>query len=206
MGPAKKTDLERTLQGLEPVPRPRADIEQYPTPAGIAAEVAYMALGRGDLEGRTVLDAGCGNGVLGIAAALLGARDVTGADLDPEAVEVAGRNARRVGAKGRWVVSDVRAVEGPFDTVLMNPPFGSQRRHADLPFLDAALRLGRVVYSFHNAKAEAFVLRRIRASGATITDRLEYAFPLGRAFAFHRRDVQRIPVLLLRVEPQRRDK
>jgi len=144
-----------------------------------------MALARGDLQGRRVLDPGCGNGVLGIAAGLLGAADVVGVDVDPEAIEVARRNAQRVGVP---------------DTVLMNPPFGAQRRHADLPFLDRALEVGRVVYGFHNAKAEAFVVRRIRSRGARVTDRLEYAFPIPRSFPFHRRDRERIPVVLLRVD------
>lgn len=200
MGLVKKVDLERTLQSLEPVPRPRADLEQYPTPAGLAAELAYVALARGDLEGKRVVDLGCGNGVLAIAAALLGASEVVGVDLDPEAVEVARRNARRIGASVTWRVSDVREVEGPFDTVLMNPPFGSQRRHADLPFLDRAIEVARVVYSFHNAKTEAFLLRRIASRGARVTDREEYAFPLSHAFAFHRQHIERIPVLLLRIE------
>ena len=159
-----------------------------------------MALARGDLQGRRVLDPGCGNGVLGIAAGLLGAADVVGVDVDPEAIEVARRNARRVGVTGAWRVADVREVSGPFDTVLMNPPFGAQRRHADLPFLDRALEVGRVVYGFHNAKAEVFVLRRIRSRGARVTDRLEYAFPIPRSFPFHRRDRERIPVVLLRVD------
>lgn len=200
MAAVRKVDLERILEALEPLPRPRSPLEQYPTPAGIAAEVAYIALGREDISGRRVLDAGCGHGVLGIAAALLGAAHVLGVDIDPDAVEVARRNARRAGVDADWRVADVRDVEGPFDTVLMNPPFGSQRRHADLPFLDRALRIGHVVYGFHNAKAEAYVRRRIESQGRRITDRLEYAFPLRRSFAHHRKDVARILVVLLRSE------
>ncbi|SMP39552.1 50S ribosomal protein L11 methyltransferase [Anoxynatronum buryatiense] len=41
----------------------------------------------------TVLDIGCGSGILAIAAALLGARQAIGVDLDPVAVEVSIRNA-----------------------------------------------------------------------------------------------------------------
>src|SRR3990170_220492 len=196
----KKVDLERSLEGLEPLPRPQARLEQYPTPPGIAAEVVYIALGRGDIEGRAVLDAGCGNGILGIAAALLGAASVVGIDVDPEAIEIARRNGRRLAPDASWRVADIGGIEGVFDTVLMNPPFGAQRRHADLPFLDRALSLARVVYSFHNGKAEAFIARRIGSRGGRITDRIEYAFPVRRAFAFHRRDVARIHVLLLRTE------
>lgn len=196
----KKRDLERLLQSLEPVSRPRADVEQYPTPPGIAAEVVHIALGRGDIAGRKVLDAGCGNGVLAIAAAASGAAEVVGIDVDPEAIEVARRNSRRSSVRVVWRVADVRTVEGPFDTALMNPPFGSQRRHADLPFLDRAMRVASVVYSFHNAKTEAFLERRIAALGGRITHRLAYSFPLQRAFRFHTADVRRILVILLRIE------
>lgn len=39
-----------------------------------------------DLHGRTVIDYGCGSGILAIAAALLGARQVIGIDNDPQAI------------------------------------------------------------------------------------------------------------------------
>lgn len=45
--------------------------------------------------GCTVLDAGCGSGVLSLAACLLGAKRVLGVDHDPEAVARARDNARR---------------------------------------------------------------------------------------------------------------
>ena len=43
----------------------------------------------------TVLDYGCGSGILGIAALKLGARAATGIDIDPLALEAARYNARR---------------------------------------------------------------------------------------------------------------
>lgn len=196
----KKAQLERALQSLELVPSPKATIEQYATPPGIAAEVVYFALGRGDVADRSVLDAGCGNGILGIAAALLGARRVLGVDIDPEAIDVARRNARRRGVAIAWAARDIGKVEERVDTVLMNPPFGAQRKHADLPFLDRALDLGAVVYSFHNAKTRRFVERRIAARGARITDRIDYAFPIARTFPFHRDDARAVPVTLFRTE------
>ncbi len=199
-GPMKKARLERILQSLEAIPSPRADIEQYPTPAGVAAEVAYIAHAKGDVVGVRVLDAGCGNGILAIAAKLLGAAEVVGADIDPLAIEVAARNADRTRVEVDWRHADVTRVEGPFDTVLMNPPFGSQTRHADLPFLDHAVSVGRVVYSFHNGVTEEFVARRIEARGGRITDRLPYTFGLRRSFAFHRKEIQPIPVVLFRTE------
>lgn len=45
--------------------------------------------------GRTVLDYGCGSGILGIAAARLGAGPVLGVDIDDKALEAARDNAER---------------------------------------------------------------------------------------------------------------
>ncbi|PJE78788.1 Ribosomal protein L11 methyltransferase [invertebrate metagenome] len=43
----------------------------------------------------SVLDYGCGSGILGIAALLLGAHHVTGVDIDPQALTATAENARR---------------------------------------------------------------------------------------------------------------
>ncbi len=196
----KKVQLERILQSLEPVSSPRADIEQYATPAGIAAEVAFIALAKGDIACRRVLDLGCGNGVLAIAAKLLGATEAVGVDIDPKALLLAERNARRANADVVWREADVREVQDRFDTVLMNPPFGAQTKHADLPFLEKALSVASAIYSFHNAVTEAFIEKRIGSRGARITDRMVYRFPIPKAFPFHRSEVREIPVLLYRIQ------
>jgi ribosomal protein L11 methyltransferase len=47
------------------------------------------------LTGRRVLDYGCGSGVLAIAAARLGASEVVGVDIDPEALLIARDNAAK---------------------------------------------------------------------------------------------------------------
>ncbi|KEQ18920.1 50S ribosomal protein L11 methyltransferase [Endozoicomonas numazuensis] len=46
-------------------------------------------------ENQTVIDYGCGSGILAIAALLLGAKTVTGVDLDPQALEATVDNAER---------------------------------------------------------------------------------------------------------------
>ena len=47
------------------------------------------------VAGRNVIDYGCGSGILGLAALLLGARHVVGVDTDPQALEASRENARR---------------------------------------------------------------------------------------------------------------
>ncbi len=47
------------------------------------------------LQSKTVIDFGCGSGVLGIAAALLGAEHVWAVDVDPDAVDACNENAHK---------------------------------------------------------------------------------------------------------------
>jgi len=47
------------------------------------------------LAGKRVIDYGCGSGILALAAARLGARDVLATDIDPQALQAAAENARR---------------------------------------------------------------------------------------------------------------
>ncbi|MCK0105182.1 50S ribosomal protein L11 methyltransferase [Marinobacter sp. S0848L] len=48
-----------------------------------------------DVDGKQVIDYGCGSGILGLAALLLGAKHVIGVDTDPQALEASRENARR---------------------------------------------------------------------------------------------------------------
>lgn len=54
-------------------------------------------LDQADLTGKTVIDYGCGSGILAIAAALLGANKIIGVDTDPQALEATQANAQRNG-------------------------------------------------------------------------------------------------------------
>ena len=54
--------------------------------------------------GCRVLDIGCGSGILGIAAAVLGAAEVAAADVDEKAPEIVGANAALNGVEGRFSV------------------------------------------------------------------------------------------------------
>jgi ribosomal protein L11 methyltransferase len=67
----------------------------------------------------SVLDYGCGSGILGIAAARLGAGDVLGIDIDDKAVEAARDNAERNQARLRLQHSAV-PLGDTFDLVVAN--------------------------------------------------------------------------------------
>ena len=69
--------------------------------------------------GCSVLDYGCGSGILAIAAARLGAGSVVGVDIDPLAVEAARANAQRNAVTATFHDS-AQPVAGAYDLVVAN--------------------------------------------------------------------------------------
>ena len=149
----RKIDIELFLSRIAPHTSPQASLEQYTTSETAAATLLYIAAyANDDVPGKTVLDLGCGTGRLGLGAAFLGAKNVVGVDIDRAAIAYASGASRRANLENRvqWIVGDIVAIRGKFDTVLQNPPFGVQTRNADRKFLEKALEVGCRVYSFHN--------------------------------------------------------
>lgn len=74
-----------------------------------------------DVAGKSVADIGCGSGVLAIAAAMLGAKSVLAADIDPLSVEVAKGNFSLNHARCESVFGDgFDVLDGPRDIVISN--------------------------------------------------------------------------------------
>jgi ribosomal protein L11 methyltransferase len=73
------------------------------------------------LEGRTLLDYGCGSGVLAIAALKLGCSQALAMDIDVQAVTATGQNAAQNGVQSRLTVTaSADDIEGQFDIVVAN--------------------------------------------------------------------------------------
>jgi len=76
-------------------------------------------LERAVTPGESLLDYGCGSGILAIAAAKLGADPILGVDIDPQAVGAAIDNAERNGVTARFADS-AQSISGQFDIVVAN--------------------------------------------------------------------------------------
>jgi len=196
----RRKRLEIVLQKLRPLDVRSARLEQYQSPAHVAADVLWEAFVSGDIQGRSVADLGCGNGVFCIGAKLMGAERSAGVDVDPGAVATARSNADMLGLEVEVSEGDVSSLSGTFDTVLMNPPFGAQTRHADRAFIEKALSLAPVSYSLHNDGSQEFVGGMVGALGGRSEPIKRYKFEIPYAFEFHRKASETISVVLLRLE------
>ena len=201
----RRSDLLRVLARVPTPERPRAELEQVVTPPDAAAKLLLTALARDDLAGRSVVDLGAGTGRLAIGAATLGARTVRGVEEDAALVAVARAAAAEAGVAVSIDRGDVRSWTTRADTVVMNPPFGAQRRHADRPFWGTALSIAdRAVYAFALRDARPYVLARAAEHGAIIESLEPVGWSLPRTFPHHTHDRRSLDVDLwvLRIRPR----
>lgn len=192
---ATKSALAQQLGVVAGFDDPRAPLEQYRTPPEVAASLIHTADLQGDVEGRTVVDLGCGTGMLALAAALRGPEHVVGIDLDPAPLSTARTNERRVASTSTvdWLRADAtRAPLCPPEpvTVVMNPPFGAQsgNEHADRAFLETTADIADVSYSIHNAGSQEFVESFADDYGGEVTHAFAVELDVPRQFDFHEAD------------------
>jgi putative methylase len=176
----RKLDLERFISTVRVNPAPKVNLEQYTTSENIAASMLHIAAyTSNDVVNKCVLDLGCGTGRLSLGAAFLGAKNVFGVDIDRAALKVAVANSQNAGLTSNinWVNGDISVVNGCFDTVLQNPPFGVQTRNADRAFLVKALECGKMIYSLHNhPEVDKRLINLLKSSGTGLLEVQPSAF------------------------------
>ncbi|XP_013856844.1 rRNA N(6)-adenosine-methyltransferase METTL5 isoform X1 [Austrofundulus limnaeus] len=165
----KLKELESCLQQVDTFEKPKILLEQYPTSPHIAACMLYTIHSTfDDIEGKLVADLGCGCGVLSIGAAMLDAGLCVGFDIDDEALEIFRRNAEEFETSNVDLVQcDLCCLQGEtyaqrFDTVIMNPPFGTKHNQGiDMKFLRAALTMATTaVYSLHKTSTREHIEKK----------------------------------------------
>jgi len=198
-----KKEIELLLEKLKPLEKPKVKLEQYSIPSYLAAEILNLAFLSGDIKGKKVCDFGCGSGKLAIGAALLGAKEVVGIDIDEDAIEQAEENLKiaeslvKKKLNVKFVCCDLREWKGKCDTVLQNPPFGIKGIYTDKIFLEKALETAKKIYSLHRngrEKVRNFLIKFISSKGGKIENIIKMKFFLPHTFKFHKKPKVRYDV------------
>lgn len=196
----KKKHLEMAIQKVPRHPNPKVGLEQYSTPANIAADLLWNAYSLEDIADKKVMDLGCGTGIFAIASKLLGAASAIGVDIDKDSTDLASSYCGDVD----FICSDICDLENDFDvdTIFQNPPFGSQKnakKGADLKFISKAIELSpKVLYSFHMASTEEFLISYFEKNDLEITHIFRYNFPIPKIYEFHTRESANVEVIVIR--------
>ena len=181
-----KKQLEIKLSKLERFDNVKPELEQYATDSDSAAVLLWIAFMNGDIENKVIADLGCGNGIFGIGALILGAKKVYFVDVDKDSLEVAEKNCEF--ENGEFLNLDVSEFDEKVDVVLMNPPFGVQNVHADKVFLEKAMDISNKIYSIHKIESKEFINSLTKDSGFGVSGVEEINMPLGRTMQFHKKD------------------
>lgn len=200
--PRSKKELEIILEkNVPPIREPVEVLEQYETPAVIAADIAWNA--RSLLNERPVADLGCGTGRLMISALYMGAAYAVGVELDPRLARECIGSLRTTCRwhRGDVVRGDARATplrRRPDLIVLMNPPFGTRRRGLDRAFIEAAMNVGDIVLVLHyrDRGVELYIERLASRKGFRLLGETRYSMGLRQSLRHHRSRRKTIPASL----------
>ncbi len=196
----RKHNLAIAIQKVNPHPKPIVALEQYTIPADLAAEILFTACyAHDDIREKCVLDLGTGTGRLALGASILGAKTVVGIDIDAASIRAASQSAKVLREEVSWIVGDIGNIRGSFDTVVMNPPFGTKQPHADLQFLQCAQNLASVIYSIHKSSTRNFLGKWLQNQGLKGERIMSTEMEIPHQFSFHRKPKRFVEVDVFRI-------
>jgi putative methylase len=201
----RKKHLEMRLQAIPSHPKPKVGLEQYTTPSVIASDLIWNAYSLDDIENKNIVDLGCGTGIFAIGSALMGANLSLGVDVDEDSIMLANEVSQKLNLDNvDFIIHDINDFDDEFgvDTVFQNPPFGSQKKAdkgQDLKFVQKAIELHpNVLYSFHMASTEEFLIDYYGQNNLEITHIFRYDFPIPKIYDFHTKEKQITDVIVIR--------
>lgn len=194
----KLKELESWLQDITGFENPKVKLEQYETPAHIAARMVHtMESSFGDLQGKVVADLGCGCGMLAIGTVMMGATVAFGFDIDGEALQICQENVEELEVPAiELIQTDVKLLGGDqskfhkfFDTVVLNPPFGTKHNHgSDMEFLKVALDISKTaVYSLHKTATRSHIVKKAADWGVKMKVLAQLRYDLPSTYKFHKK-------------------
>jgi len=192
-----KSRLAIVLSKLNGFFDPKVRFEQYMTDSEAGAAILWFSYMNGDLSGKIVADLGCGTGILGLGALLLGASKVYFVDVDKDAISIAKNNYEalkseyNVAGEAIFVNSDILEFPQEIEVVIENPPFGVKNEHADRVFLGHAMKISKKIYSLHKSESKAFIGAFSKDNGFKLIEELKINYPLKQTMKHHTKKIHR---------------
>ncbi|PVU92794.1 hypothetical protein BB561_003609 [Smittium simulii] len=213
---------------------PKLEFEQYPTTAHLAAQMLYTAQNSfDDIEGKAVADLGCGCGMLSIASAIVGASHITGLEIDNDAIEIFQSNVEEFDGMPPIDIINLNLMlksidicdqnsnsnhakilesnmalldkmEKRFDTVVMNPPFGTKpgNKGIDFVFLKIASFISNgAIYSLHKTSTRDYITKSAKKLGYTAQVIAKLKFDIPKMYSFHKKASVDVYVDFIRFAP-----
>ena len=183
----KKT-LAVLLSKLNVITNPKPDLEQYQTDAEIASIILWQAYMNGDVEDKLIADLGCGNGIFGIGALLLGAKKVYFVDKDKESMTLLKENLSYIeGGEYEIFNLDITQFNHKVDIIIENPPFGVQKIHSDKIFLEKSFEISNKIYSLHKIESKEFIHELAKTHGFSVLGIIDLDFVLKKTMHYHKK-------------------
>ena len=209
-----RRELAIFLSSLKGFDNPNPRLEQHPSDGDVAAKLIWQAYHQGNLFEKNIIDMGCGTGILGIGALMLGAKHVEFIDIDAGVYSTLKENLKsltdnwEINIEGRWTFVNANVANCPITiqdsdsqvTVLMNPPFGTKIKHADKTFLESAMRRGNIIYTMHKTTTKDFIKSFCKTNKLNIFWEEETTCLLANTMKGHKKKVERIDVSLFGIK------
>jgi predicted RNA methylase len=195
------------LSKLQEISSPNLNLEQYQTEGEIAARWLFDIQSFDDLKpGCRVVDLGCGNGILGIGAVLMGAGSAILVDSDEKSCEVSTRNVESLGISDSVKIVNSKIGEKDIeireaDIVVSNPPWGTQKKASDRPFLEEIISIGTIAHLMHSSQA-THIRNFFNEFGWSPEEYGDLDFALPATYGHHSRMRGRTRASLWRISPK----
>ena len=203
----KLKNIISDLESLETFSSPKDYLEQYQTPASVAGEMIHYISNNYSIQNYSIADLGCGTGILGIAAALCGCKNVFLFDIDEEALEIAKNNVENLELNDniQIIQTDVnqlrlcKKLNKFFDLVITNPPFGIRSENgADVEFLKTASYLcNNTIFSLHKFSTVNFLKKFYNKNGISDIKSFKIEYNLPKTYKFQKKKEKNIDVVCL---------
>eukprot|EP00834_Sanchytrium_tribonematis_P008373 NODE_960_length_2883_cov_0.478807.p3 type:complete len:201 gc:universal NODE_960_length_2883_cov_0.478807:562-1164(+) len=195
----KRKQLLSIIQQIDPFEKPIIELEQYSTPADIAVDIVNHA----QVENKTILDLGCGTGMLSICALLLDAKHVYAVDVDENALEILQYNVDEFIEDLSLItiinsdVQNIPTIEA--DICICNPPFGTRQSGIDKLFIKKGMEMCQEMYSLHKSTTRQHLIDYCASINCKCKVLAQIHYNLDATYKFHKNKSKNIQVDLLQI-------